>query len=145
MTTAWHVATSSHPIFGDGQIDAASDRGKRHHHNEDAVAIGSLERGGAVAVVCDGVSSTPGSALASIGAAIAARNVLVSGLSHGPAAHQERGAVEALLVQAAHSAQDSAANAPPGRRRTKADTAGPPSATFVACVVLPSENNTVDV
>lgn len=134
-----------HQVFLDGQVDAASDRGKRHHHNEDAVAIGALERGGAVAVVCDGVSSTPGSAVASIGAAIAARNVLVSGLSHGPAAGSEHGGIGALLVEAAQAAQDSATKAPPGKRRTKADTAGPPSATFVACVVLPSENGTVDV
>ncbi len=41
---------------------AVSDRGQRHHHNEDAVAVCSTGSDTAVLVVCDGVSSTPGSA-----------------------------------------------------------------------------------
>ncbi len=136
-----------HQIFNDGPVAAVSDRGKRHHHNEDAVAIGALANGGAVAVICDGVSSTPGSALASISAAIAARNHLVTGLtnthtSQDPLTNSE---VEALLVGAAEAAQDSAAKTPPGKRRSKADTAGPPSATFVATVALPTVNGSINL
>lgn len=130
-----------HQFFTDADINAVSDRGKRHHHNEDAVAIGSLSNGGAVLVVCDGVSSTPGSDLVSLGAVIAARNSLVSGLNSADDAIQ----VAALLLTAASEAQTHAASTPPGRRRTKTDTAGPPSATFVAAIARPSSSGSIDL
>lgn len=78
-----------HLVVGDGPMVAISDRGRRHHHNEDAVALGlvrsdDIGAGGTeamVLVVCDGVSSTPGSAEASAAAAVAARDHLVAALS----------------------------------------------------------------
>jgi hypothetical protein len=130
-----------HQFFADGEINAVSDRGKRHHHNEDAVAIGSVSSGGAVLVVCDGVSSTPGSDEVSLGAVIAARNSLVSGLSSGS---NDANQIAALLDVAAQAAQGHAANTPPGKRRSKANTAGPPSATFVAGVALVNDPDVVD-
>ena len=41
----------------DGAV-AITDRGQRHHRNEDAVAIARRPDGRLVAVVCDGVSMT---------------------------------------------------------------------------------------
>jgi serine/threonine protein phosphatase PrpC/ribosomal protein L37E len=78
-----------HLVVEDGPMVAISDRGRRHHHNEDAVALGLVRSDGIgtggteamVLVVCDGVSSTPGSAEASAGAAVAARDHLVAALS----------------------------------------------------------------
>ena len=131
-----------HQHFVDGPIVGASDRGKRHHHNEDAVAVGALAAGQVVAVVCDGVSSTPGSEHASLGAAIATRNRLVSGLNQGTSDPTE---LQALLVQAGADAQAHAAATPPGQRRTKADSGGPPSATFVACIALENGHGTIDL
>lgn len=131
-----------HQYFSDGLVVAVSDRGRRHHHNEDAVAVGALSAGGVVIVVCDGVSSTPGSAVASMGAAIAARNVLITGVHQGSNTSE---AVRTLLVDAGLAAQQKAAATAPGKRRTKADTAGPPSATLVACVALPALNGSVDI
>lgn len=50
-------ARRDHLEIDEGPVAAVTDRGKRHHRNEDAVAIWSgPER--AVVVVCDGVSST---------------------------------------------------------------------------------------
>lgn len=69
-----------HMEFENGPAVAVTDRGKRHRHNEDAVAIGSVPGGAVVLVVCDGVSTTAGSAEASLRAATAARDLLVSGL-----------------------------------------------------------------
>jgi len=65
-------------------VVAISDRGLRHHHNEDAVAMAELVGGGALLLVCDGVSTTPGSADASIAAAEAARDLLVERLGSQP-------------------------------------------------------------
>lgn len=66
-------------------VAAISDRGKRHADNEDAVAVAALD-GGAVLVVCDGVSSTPGSAAASLAGAEAARDALVAAIDPAVAA-----------------------------------------------------------
>jgi serine/threonine protein phosphatase PrpC len=71
-----------HMAFEAGAAVAVTDRGLRHRHNEDAAAVGELPLGGAVLVVCDGVSSTPGSAEASLSAATAARDLLVAELGH---------------------------------------------------------------
>ena len=59
-------------------LAAMSDRGVRHARNEDAVALAASTRPGGFAalVVCDGVSSSSGSDVASLAAARAARDVL---------------------------------------------------------------------
>ncbi|MEL6981495.1 MAG: protein phosphatase 2C domain-containing protein [Actinomycetota bacterium] len=151
-----------HLVIGDGPLVAISDRGKRHHHNEDAAALGTVgpdadadalgegQAGALVLVVCDGVSSTPGSAEASAVASVAARDHLVAGLSGGadsndadgsdeqePAAEVANGEIDvaALLVGAVAAAQDRAAGAPEPDIAPVAD--GPPSSTLVAVVVRP--------
>jgi serine/threonine protein phosphatase PrpC len=68
-------------------VAAVCDRGLRHPHNEDAVAVAAADAPGSFAalVVCDGVSSSTGSDVASLAAVQAAREVLVAaadGVAH---------------------------------------------------------------
>jgi serine/threonine protein phosphatase PrpC len=70
-----------------GWVAGVSDRGLRHPTNEDAMAVAALGTadGFAALVVCDGVSSSSGSAEASLVAARAARQVLArSATASGP-------------------------------------------------------------
>lgn len=97
-----------------GAAVAVTDRGKRHRHNEDAIAVAELDGGGAVLVVCDGVSSTSGSAEASLRAAAAARDLLVVGLNPGDDAMASGDDAvvtdaEELLIRAVEEAQLQAA------------------------------------
>lgn len=119
-----------------GVAVAITDRGVRHHDNEDAVAIGELPGGGAVIVVCDGVSSTPGSAQASQAAADAARDLLIEQLGTAPldGIPFEPTRVDDALVAAAALAQDKAAAVPPPDVIESPFHGGPPSSTFVAAV-----------
>jgi serine/threonine protein phosphatase PrpC len=75
-----------------GVAAGISDRGLRHHRNEDALALREVcqepaDRGVAVAIVCDGVSSSAYPAQASETAAEVAANTLVTALrtDDGPA------------------------------------------------------------
>lgn len=140
-----------HLVVADGPLVAISDRGRRHHHNEDSVALGSVstaappadhdgagaeDHAGAdpaavVLVVCDGVSSTPGSAEASAGAAIAARDHVVAGLTADPGAD-----LAELLTAAVAEAQAGATAAPEPDIAPMSD--GPPSSTLVVVVARPS-------
>jgi serine/threonine protein phosphatase PrpC len=146
-------AERDHQVFADGPVVAVTDRGRRHRHNEDSVAIGTGPGGVAVLVVCDGVSSTPGSAEASRRAAVAARDVLVAGLTGSPdgptgvAASAGPGPVLApsiplLLERAVEVAQAEASAAPDIGRDGSVDAArvdgGPPSSTLVAVVARPT-------
>ncbi len=123
-----------HMEFEEGRAVAVTDRGKRHRHNEDAVAIGTAPNGAAVLVVCDGVSSTPGSAEASLRAATSARDVIVAGLEDATDVAIDptvllNAAVEAAQAEASDSSEVPS-NAP------HAD-GGPPSSTFVAVIARP--------
>jgi serine/threonine protein phosphatase PrpC len=105
-------------------VGGVCDRGRRHTRNEDAMALG-VTGTTAVLVVCDGVSTVPDSDIASLAAARAARDVLVTG---------EPGSVSAwsaLLVTAA-AAADAAIHEAIGDMAGRAE---PPSCTFVAAVV----------
>lgn len=66
-------------------VAAVCDRGIRHPRNEDAVALAANAEPGsrAVLVVCDGVSNTTDSDVASLAAARVARDVLGSSRSRG--------------------------------------------------------------
>jgi serine/threonine protein phosphatase PrpC len=69
-----------------GQVAGVSDRGLRHHRNEDAfvIAVADNDDGPvAVAVVCDGVSSAPRPDEASLTAALTAYKVLAEGAQRG--------------------------------------------------------------
>jgi len=126
-----------------GVAAAVTDRGVRHHENEDAVAVAGLSNGSAVLVVCDGVSSTPGSAEASSRAAEAACELLVdrcSELSGGEASARTVGleTVAGWLTEAAAVAQAEAAAAPEVKATRPNAQGGPPSSTFVAALGLAS-------
>ncbi|MEM8923369.1 MAG: protein phosphatase 2C domain-containing protein [Actinomycetota bacterium] len=117
-----------------GRAVGVSDKGLRHHHNEDAVALGELIDG-AVLVVCDGVSSTAGSAEASEAAALAA----VASLTTTLVAGADDAAVAAALEDATMAAQDAAGATADGvseAERAAARQHGPPSSTFLAAVAV---------
>jgi serine/threonine protein phosphatase PrpC len=133
-------------------VAAVCDRGVRHTRNEDAVALAAEPLAGsrAVLVVCDGVSSSVDSDLASLAAARAARDVLRSSRSRGMGAGLSLvAAVIARLGAAADAANDAvlevtrkARDAAAGDTPSGAMTAGaappmasPASCTFVAAVV----------
>ena len=90
-------------------VAAVCDRGIRHSRNEDAVALAADTEPGsrAVVVVCDGVSSSVDSDLASLSAARAARDVLASSRSRGMGTgHSLVAAVVARLEAAADAASE---------------------------------------
>jgi len=138
-------------------VAAVCDRGLRHTRNEDAVAVAADAEPGsrAVLVVCDGVSSSIDSDLASLAAARAARDVLVFSRSRGMGAGLSLvAAVTARLEAAADAANDAvlevtrnareiaAADLAAGNLTSGSLTAGglspvpsPASCTFVAAVV----------
>ncbi len=121
-------APRDHMVEVDGPVAGVTDRGKRHHQNEDAFAIGRV---GSVliGVVCDGVSSTDNPQDASSVAAGAARDALVA------AAQAGTGDWDASLSEAISSAQDAAAEVPevPGGQ-------GAASSTIVAVVAVPMDD-----
>lgn len=113
-------------------VAAVCDRGIRHHRNEDAVALAAAETPGerAVLVVCDGVSSSTDSDVASLAAARAARDVLARSQPRGLGTAASSVAASAkALVNAADAANDAViANTTPR-------AGNPASCTFVAAVV----------
>ena len=111
-----------------GPIAGATDRGKRHHQNEDAFAIGR-HGGTLIGVVCDGVSSTDDPQDASLGAAEAARDALVASAEAGA------GDWDAALAEAIAAAQ-AAASAIPG----VVGGQGASSTTIVATVAVPMDD-----
>ena len=133
-------------------LAAVCDRGIRHTRNEDASAVAAAASPGSFAaiVVCDGVSSATDSDIASLAAARAARDVLVTGISIGPG-----GLVAVPAVQGAPSPSGTGgrtaraagmvtrmlAAGAAAQEQAAAKAAGvaaglnPPSCTFVAAVV----------
>ncbi|MGW0390801.1 protein phosphatase 2C domain-containing protein [Streptomyces sp. NPDC003042] len=111
-----------------GSVAAVSDRGLRHHRNEDsfAVAATALPDGSAatVAIVCDGVSSASRPDEASAAAAGAANEALLDALPRG--AHPTEAMHEAILAAAA--AVSALAPETPGAQNA-------PACTLVGAVV----------
>ncbi|MCY0958903.1 protein phosphatase 2C domain-containing protein [Streptomyces sp. H27-H5] len=111
-----------------GSVVAVSDRGLRHHRNEDsfAVAATALPDGSAatVAIVCDGVSSASRPDEASAAAAGAANEALLEALPRG--AHPQEAMHEAILAAAA--AVNALAPEVPGAQNA-------PACTLVGAVV----------
>src|SRR5262249_38353860 len=81
-------------------VAAVSDRGLRHHRNEDAFSVSALtlQDGppAVVAVVCDGVSSAARPDEASAAAAVAAEESLAASLPHGT--HPQQALHEAIVA-----------------------------------------------
>ncbi|QKW06500.1 protein phosphatase 2C domain-containing protein [Streptomyces sp. NA04227] len=113
-----------------GAVAAVSDRGLRHHRNEDAFAVSStaLPDGSeaVVAVVCDGVSSATRPDEASLAASRAANETLLAALPRGT--HPQQAMHEAIL--AASEAVNSLAA--PGEGHSDQNA---PACTLVGAVV----------
>lgn len=109
-------------------VAGITDRGLLRGRNEDALAVGRLSSGPlTMAVVCDGVSTSPSGDAAARTAVDAAIVVLLDTLARGVGATQ---AIEAATGTAAD-----AVAALPGAR----DADVPPSCTYVAAVIAPDE------
>jgi serine/threonine protein phosphatase PrpC len=111
-------------------VAAVCDRGVRHTRNEDAVALAAAQSGHAVLVVCDGVSSSTDSDVASLAAARAARDVLTRSGPPAPGSAAVRVAASAKALVAATDAANEAVIA-----TTSAGPGNPASCTFVAAVL----------
>jgi serine/threonine protein phosphatase PrpC len=114
-------------------VGGACDIGRRHTRNEDAMALGAagapLEA--AVLVVCDGVSNSTDSHLASLAAARAARDVLDDPVPRGMGLRDA--VVGAMLAQLAAAVV--AARAAVIATTKDVTVPNPPSCTFVAALV----------
>jgi serine/threonine protein phosphatase PrpC len=118
-------------------LAAVSDRGVRHHRNEDAAAIAGSDQPGAraVLVVCDGVSSSDSSDVASLAAARASRDVLAASHAQGLTTSDGLAAAMGARLEAAADAASQAVAAV-----TPADPGqSPPSCTFVAAALEDSQ------
>jgi serine/threonine protein phosphatase PrpC len=113
-------------------VAASCDRGVRHHRNEDASAVASEAVPGsrAVLVVCDGVSTSEDSDVASLAGARAARDLLTASQPAGMGQATSRAAAIAeVIVRAAEAANAAVVD------HTATDSANPASCTFSAAVV----------
>ncbi|MEU6995290.1 PP2C family serine/threonine-protein phosphatase [Streptomyces sp. NPDC046465] len=117
-----------------GTVAAVSDRGLRHHRNEDAFAISeaTLPDGSpaVVAIVCDGVSSATRPDEASLAASRAADASLLAGLERG--SHPQQAMHDAIL--AAADAVNALA-AEPAAAREHSPHQNAPACTLVGAVV----------
>ncbi len=113
-------------------VAAVCDRGVRHSRNEDAVALEARAEPGshAVLVVCDGVSTSKDSDVASLAAARAARDVLAGSSPTGIGTAAAHVAATAKALEAAVDAANDAVIA-----HTVVGPGNPASCTFVAAVV----------
>ncbi|MGW2176515.1 PP2C family protein-serine/threonine phosphatase [Streptomyces sp. NPDC001732] len=120
-----------------GSVAAVSDRGLRHHRNEDSFAVSTtaLPDGSpaVVAIVCDGVSSASRPDEASAAAASAANEALLESLPRG--VHPQQAMHEAIVRAA--EAVDSLAREP-GRAREQEQhrQQNAPACTLVGAVVV---------
>jgi serine/threonine protein phosphatase PrpC len=106
-----------------GLAAGVTDRGLRHARNEDAMALAAIRRSGgpvALAVVCDGVSSSPRPDEASLSAVRVAAGSLLAAVRAG----DDPAAASAAATRAAGRAVGDLA-----------DPAGAPAATYASAVV----------
>jgi serine/threonine protein phosphatase PrpC len=117
-----------------GPVAAVSDRGLRHHRNEDAFAVGSTAlpdgRPAVLAIVCDGVSSATRPDDASMAASRAASESLLAALPRGT--HPQQAMHDAII--AASNAVNALANEP-ATAREQGPHQNAPACTFVGAVV----------
>jgi serine/threonine protein phosphatase PrpC len=129
---------SDHIEVEEGGMAFISDKGLRHHRNEDAGAVCATEAF-SVLVVCDGVSTTANPDQASAAAAAAVADVVMTGLSgHEPAAEE----AVSVLTEAVAAAQLAVRNAPPDEPGGYTQA---PSTTLVAVVVIGDQIVTANV
>jgi serine/threonine protein phosphatase PrpC len=113
-------------------VGACCDRGVRHYRNEDATATASDPEPGsrAVLVVCDGVSNSRDSDVASLAAARSARDLLAASRPTGMGTPTSRAAAIASSLEAAALGANRAVG-----ESTVAGGPDSPSCTFAAAVV----------
>jgi serine/threonine protein phosphatase PrpC/uncharacterized OB-fold protein len=113
-------------------VAACSDKGVRHFRNEDATAVAAEPDGSgrAVLVVCDGVSTSIDSDVASLAAARAARDILLAQKPAGIGVPASRAAAMANALEAAAAGANAAVI-----DNTAPDSDGAASCTFAAAVV----------
>lgn len=120
-----------------GPLAAVSDRGLRHHRNEDAFAVGQcvLPDGAPalVAVVCDGVSSATRPDAASLAASQKAGESLLAALPQGT---HPQSAMHEAIVAASHAVNSLAQE--PATAREHAPHQNAPACTLVGSVVTPT-------
>ncbi|MDW4905860.1 protein phosphatase 2C domain-containing protein [Streptomyces sp. ADMS] len=120
-----------------GPLAAVTDRGLRHHRNEDAYAISHTtlpDRAPAlVAIVCDGVSSATRPDEASLAASRAAGNLLMTALPQGT--HPQQAMHDAII--AASHAVNALAEEPAGAREHSPHH-NSPACTLVGSIVTPT-------
>ncbi|MFF6800835.1 protein phosphatase 2C domain-containing protein [Streptomyces sp. NPDC012616] len=123
-----------HMELESGPIAAVSDRGLRHHRNEDAFGLGctALPDGSPalVAIVCDGVSSATRPDDASLAASKAASETLLAALPQGTHPQQ---AMHEAIVAASHAVNALAEE--PATAREHAPHQNAPACTLVGSVV----------
>ncbi len=141
-----------HMVESLGPVAAVSDRGLRRHQNEDAFALGRAsdgQSGPVVMVVCDGVSTTTGSAAASQAAADAARDHLVSTVDGVSTPDGIQQAIRDAVVAAQAAATGAARAGSDGGDRsdrsnpTPSLQAGWPSTTLVATVTMVADDGPI--
>lgn len=113
-------------------VAGSCDRGIRHRRNEDALALSAAAAPGsrAVLVVCDGVSTSDDSDLASLAAARAARDLLTERQPHGiPELTERTATIREALTESVRMANAAVV------ALTAEDTRNAPSCTFAAAVV----------
>ncbi len=115
-------------------VAGVCDRGRLHDRNEDAMALG-LTDDGVVLVVCDGVSSSQDSDVASLAGARAAREVLTAPLPTGMGTDAAKMAAVTKVLNEAVAAANEAVIA-----NTAADSANPASSTCTIVVVEPTSS-----
>ncbi|NMM23349.1 MAG: serine/threonine protein phosphatase [Phycicoccus sp.] len=118
-------------------VAGVCDRGIRHPRNEDAVALAADDEpvSRAVIVVCDGVSNSIDSDVASLAAARAARDLLASSRSRGMGTASSLVAAVIARLEAATDAASEAVIEVTRVAKVGAATGNPASCTFVAAVV----------
>ncbi|MDO5286776.1 MAG: protein phosphatase 2C domain-containing protein [Actinomycetia bacterium] len=117
-------------------VGGVCDRGTRHPQNEDAMALAADQAPGsrAVLVVCDGVSSSEDSDVASLAGAQAARDELwEADLPDADPVEAQLAAVTSSLIKAVAAANRAVVE------RTSPDSVNAASATFAAAVVVGSQ------
>lgn len=113
-------------------IAGVCDRGIRHERNEDAMALAVGDDNRAIIVVCDGVSTSEDSHVASLAGARAARDLLLAQQSTGVGTAESQDAAAAADLIDATVAANAAVVA-----STRPESPNAASCTIVSAIVLP--------
>ncbi|MBD0265264.1 MAG: protein phosphatase 2C domain-containing protein [Tolypothrix sp. T3-bin4] len=111
-------------IIIDSHLAGVSDRGLKHHRNEDYLALQTVNNNTHILIVCDGVSSSSNPHLAAQSATESASTALITAIKQGDNP-------ESAIKSAVAAALSSLCNI----SCTKSINSEPPSTTLVAAVV----------